>query len=480
MTGPARGLRAPATRDQVDAYRFGRRRLESALVRGDAVPLHEPLRTQRRAAAGGVLLAALAVAVAAGVALVSPRPDWTRQAVVVGRESGAMYVVARGPDRLVPVANLVAARLVLGALQRGGTAGGDAATAVPAVVPDEALAAAPRTAAAGVAGAESVRLDVPPVVPRWAVCDEVEAGSGGRVRLVGTTVVAGAPPHAEPAAEGVLLLGPDRVVWLVAAGFRHEIDVRDGLVLATLGLTGAVPRPASAALLSALPAGVRLSRPAIPGAGGPGPVGRTVGEVVAVRAAGGAPRAFVVLADGLQPVSPALAALLARRPPAEVDAAAVAGIPVVDRLDVDGWPDAAPRLTDLAAAPVVCWTWSGEDGPRGQVLLGRAVPAPAGARTVALAQADAGGPLLDAVVLGGGGGPVRSVAAAGPLDAGGLVLVSETGVAHGVADAGTARALGIDDASPAPREALDLLPAGPRLDVAAAGALVDVPVAPGG
>ncbi|MGE3287528.1 MAG: type VII secretion protein EccB [Pseudonocardia sp.] len=480
MTGPVRGLRAPATRDQVDAHRFGLRRLESALVRGDAVLLHEPLRTQRRAAAGGVLLAALAVAVAAALALVAPRPDWTRQAVVVGRESGAMYVVAHGPDRLVPVANLVAARLVLGALQRGGSAGGAPATAVPVVVPDEALTAAPRTAAAGVAGAESVRLDAAPVPARWAVCDEVEAGTAGRVRLTGTTVVAGGPPLVEPAGDGVLLLGPDGSVWLVAAGVRHEIDVRDGLVLTTLGLTGAVPRPASAALLSALPVGVRLSRPAIPGTGRPGPAGRAVGDVLAVRAAGTAPRAFVVLADGLQPVSPALAAVLAGRAPREVDAAAVADVPVVERLDVRGWPDAAPRLTDLAAAPVTCWTWSGEDGPQGRVLLGRAVPAPPGVRPVALAQADGAGPLLDAVVLGSGGGPVRSVAAAGPLDSGGLALVSETGVVHGIADADTAAALGIDAASPAPREALDLLPTGPRLDVRDAGALVDVPVAAGG
>lgn len=499
MTGPRPPLRAPATRDQADAYRFGLRRLESALVRGDAVPLHEQLRTQRRAAAAGVLLGALAVAVAAVLALVSPRPDWERQSVVVGRESGSMYVVAGGPPRLVPVTNLVAARLVLGALRRGGTAGADPAAAVPVVVPDEALAAAPRTAAATAAGAQSVRLDAAPVAARWAVCDTVESGARGLVRLAGTTVVAGAPPLAEPAPDGVLLRGPDRATWLVTGGTRHRIDVRDPLVLATLGLTGAVPRPASAALLSALPVGPELARPAVPGLGGPGPAGWRIGDVLAVRVAGAGSRTFVVLADGLQPVSPALAQVLAAgrgtatatagrtdgpgtRAGAgvrEVDAAAVAGVAVVDRLPVRGWPAAAPRLADLATAPVVCWTWSGEATPEGRVSLGRSVPAPAGARTVRLAQADGSGPLLDEVVLGAGGGPVRSVSAAGPLDSGGLALVSETGVVHGIADADTARALGIRAALPAPKEALDLLPAAPGLDLGTAGALVDVPGLPG-
>ena len=65
MRPDAAPTRAPATRDQADAYRFGLRRLESALVRGDAVPLHEQVRAQRRAALAGVVLGALAAAVVA-------------------------------------------------------------------------------------------------------------------------------------------------------------------------------------------------------------------------------------------------------------------------------------------------------------------------------------------------------------------------------------------------------------------------------
>src|SRR5690606_15078593 len=78
---------APATRDQADAYRFGLRRLEAALVRGDPVPLHEQIRAQRRAALAGVVLGLLGLCGTAVFAAVSPRPDWTRQAVVVGAGS---------------------------------------------------------------------------------------------------------------------------------------------------------------------------------------------------------------------------------------------------------------------------------------------------------------------------------------------------------------------------------------------------------
>ncbi len=116
-------LRAPATRDQADAYRFGLRRMEAALVRGDPVPLHEQIRSQRRAALAGVVLGLLGLCGAAVWAVLVPSPDWRREAVVIGATSGAMYAVAHDPDRLVPVADLPAARLVLAALRSGGSLG---------------------------------------------------------------------------------------------------------------------------------------------------------------------------------------------------------------------------------------------------------------------------------------------------------------------------------------------------------------------
>jgi hypothetical protein len=46
----------PTTKSQVQAYRFVLRRMESALVRKDAVMLHEPMRHHLRAMAVGLIL----------------------------------------------------------------------------------------------------------------------------------------------------------------------------------------------------------------------------------------------------------------------------------------------------------------------------------------------------------------------------------------------------------------------------------------
>ena len=463
-------MRAPATRDQVDAYRYGLRRLEAALVRGDPVPLHEQVRSQRRAALAGALLGLLGLCAAVVLAKVAPSPEWDRQAVVVGAGSGALYVVARGPDRLVPVANLPAARLVLAAL--GGDA--DPATATPVQVPDSALDGAPRTPTAALPGAVAVRPDAA-VPPRWAVCDEV-APDG---QLAHTTVIGGAAALEQgPHGDAVLLADPDGTTWLATGGVRHRVDTGDGRLLAAFGLTGRLPREAAPALLSLLPEASRLATPVVAGRGGPAPAGLPgrIGDVLVAHPVGGAERYYVVLAHGLDEV-PAVAAELLRvssgaRAPLPVGAAELGRAAIVDELPVEGWPAGAPRTLEPAEAPSVCWAWNAAGAPAGELRIGTAAPLPAGASPVPLAQADGQGERIDAVAIGSGG-PVRATAPGRAPDAGPLWLVSATGVAYGVADAPTAAALGITAAEPAPEAALRLLPTGPTLALAEAARVVD-------
>ena len=457
---------SPATRDQVDAYRFGLRRWEAALVRGDPVPLHEQVRAQRRAVAAGVVLGVLGLAAALVSAVVAPRPAWRTQDLVVGTPSGALYVVAHDPDRLVPVANAVAGRLVLAALRSAPV------LTDPVLVDDGTLAEAPRTAAAAVAGAVGADPQRR-VVPRWAVCDEVTPTG----RLLGTTVLAGVAAGSEEPA-GVVLAVPGGATWLVTGGHRHRVDLGDTAVRTALGLTGRVARPASPGLVSALPEGPPLVRPVVPGAGAPGPRGlrARVGDVVSSRPAGAAPRYHVVLDAGLQEVSPLVADVLAAasgKAVTGIGPEVVAGLPPVRRLDVAGWPTVAPTLREPAEAPVTCWTWSGEPGadPVGGVHLGRM---PGAEPTVVLAGADGAGARVDAVAVGAGGA-VRATAPGVPGGAGTVWLVSASGVANGVADEASAAALGITDPAPAPEAALRLLPTGPVLDVAGATGAVDVP-----
>lgn len=449
---------SPATRDQVDAYRFGLRRLEAALVRGDPVPVHEQVRAQRRAVGAGVVLGVLGLVVALVLSVAVPRPAWQRADLLMATPSGALHVVAHDPDRLVPVANAVSGRLVLAALRSAPV------LTDPVLVDDAVLVGAPRTPTAAVPGAVGVDPSAR-AGPHWAVCDEVTAAGA-----VTTTVLAG--PAVVPAADGVLLAGSSGDPWLVVDGYRHRVDLDDGPARTALGLAGRVPRPASPGLVSALPEGVPLVTPVLPGAGTPGRPGR-IGDVLVSRPAGAAPRHHLVLEGGLQEVAPLVADVLAAasgRPVVEVGAEVVAARPAVRRLDLDGWPAAAPVLREPAEAPATCWTWSAAE-PLGGVHVGAP---PAAGPVVGLAGADGAGAAVDAVAVGAGGA-VRATAPGASPGAGTVWLVSASGVAHGVADEATAAALGIADPAPAPEAVLRLLPTGPVLDVGAAHRAVDVP-----
>ena len=84
----------PTTKSQVQAYRFVLRRMESALVRKDAVMLHDPMGSHKRATMVGVALACVALVgflvwgLFGGKGSV-PQPG----SIVIGKDSGSVYVV---------------------------------------------------------------------------------------------------------------------------------------------------------------------------------------------------------------------------------------------------------------------------------------------------------------------------------------------------------------------------------------------------
>ena len=468
--GRTRTLRAPATRDQVDAYRFGQRRLEAALIRADPVPLHEQLRSQRRAAFAGVLLGLLALGVAGLLATLSPATDWRQEQLVVGDRSGTVSAVTPDPKRLVPVANMVAGRLVLAAL---GEQGGGA---VPATVSDDTLATAARTPPAAVAGAVGVRPDGPAVPSGWAVCDTRAAGSGAGA----TTVLAGALGAPSGPAPGLLVAGQGGSTYVVLDGVRHRIDPADRPAMSALGVLGVPTREVSDGLLSALPEGPPLRTPEIASDVTVAGLGRA-GDVVTSNPLGAAQSYYVVLgpdaatgrAGGLAPVPVTLAdAVLARSgqgDPATLAQGQVAQSTLSGALDTEGWPSARIARADPASIPTLCWTW--RDGRSGVVAADRLPTAP-GAVTVDLAGADGAGPRLDAVALAASGpGPVE---ARGSTGGGTRWLLSATGSLVGVADDPTASALGMTTPGRAPEEALRLLPRAPALDLGSVREIADV------
>ena len=476
--------RSPVTRAQVDAYRFGLRRMDAALVRRDPVPLHEDIRGQRRTVAAGLVLAMLGLAVAAVYGLIFPNPDWHKQTVVVGRQSGALYVVAHGPERLVPVANLAAARLVLAAISPDRAESGQVS---PSIVEDATLADAPRTAAAAVPGAAAALPGAGPGLrPQWAVCDETSADRGRAVALSATTVVAGAAPQGRPidGDRALLLRGSAGTAYLVHHGKRQRVELSDRRATAAFDLGGRAPRPAADRLLDAIPEATPLKVPDVVGAGEPVAAGvpGKVGDVVRSAPPGVPARFYVLLAGAVQQVSAPVAALLqSANPDASAEPLAVrwdllSRLPTKAVLDVADYPEGPLRPLEPAEASTVCLAFAAADGKQApEVVVGQAPPTPADRVPTRLAQADGPGPRLDAVYLPPGqGAAVRGVVPGQPADTGSLWLVSDTGVAYGVPDAESAAALGITGATAAPEVLLRLLPTGEPLSLAAARRTVDV------
>lgn len=447
------------TRTQVSGYRFLVRRMEHALVRQDARMLSDPIRSQNRALAVGLVLAMLGIAGAGILALLRPQDKVGDALIAVGRDSGAMFV--RADDAFHPVLNLASARLILHE------------PAEPSIVSEDDLAKYPRGALLGIPGApQTLRVD-DSAGPSWTVCDSLPAGLHERPR---TAVIVGDPAaHARPLApHQAMLIRRDSQDYLVYDGVRARIDLSDLSVVRAYGLEGVPPRLVSAGLLSAIPEAPPLTPPVIAHSGEPSDFlgGRKVGSVVRVNHAEGAQH-YVVLRDGVQPVGEAVADLVRF-----ADSLGAGEIPVVPpdslrnvpprgSLPVATYPSVAPEIVD---GKVTCLSWR-PNGAAAEVtvLAGADLPIPPGARTVdRIGETSSGEELADAVYVAPGGGRYVHPVGIGRADVGGAagspMYVSDTGVRFGVRSAAAAEALGLPEPTePAPGMMLRLLVAGSAL-----------------
>ncbi len=432
------------------------RRIEHALVRGDARMLDDPLAAQSISLVIGAVLAVVAVAVVAVLAVLRPAGDLGDAPIVLVRESGALYV--RIDDRVHPVFNLASARLVAGS------------PAEPRIVSQRAVDRALRGPMVGIP-------DAPPhLAPtladaQWTVCDDA------RSEL--TTVIAGAVPRDLADGHSVLVTAREEpaATYLLYGAWRARVDLRHPAVVRALRLDGLVPQPVSPLLLAAIPEAPAIEPPHIPSGRSALPE-MPAGTVLRVPATAPAndDELFVALAGGVQRIGQVTADLIrytdsraARQIPA-VSADRIGALPVVNSLPVTTFPQRA----GVSAHPVVCARWDAAAQPHTALLTG-AGPV-AGQRSLPLAQADGGGPALDAVAIPAGHGSyVRSVGLSGDAhQAGPTFLVSDAGVRYGVADTDAAAALGLPGTPvPAPWPVLAALPAGPDLSRAAASVARD-------
>lgn len=466
-----------ASKTQVSGHFFVRRRLGFALLRRSVSMEVDPVRWQRTLL---MLSAVLGVVLVVGAFVYG----WFRPAGVVGnskivadRRSGALSVSVNG--RLHPALNLVSAQLIAGEPD------------APTFVSGAEIAKAPKGAPVGIVGAP---VEVPavqsPEVARWAVCDTAPSSVGGAPVVTGIDgELALGQQATEMGGDAAVVLSYQQRAYLVVSGVRMPLDLGDAAVTAALGVHTAAAAPMSRALFDALPAGRPLVVPVVPEAGAPTRVdlgaNLVVGTVVASRdVATGADQFYVVLVDGVQPVSPVVAAMLRHQnsyglaTPLAVSPDRLARVPIRRVLDVDHYPKSPVRLADTGAQPVTCvaWRWGvNERQARWSVITGAGLPIKASQQghLVSLVGGGRQGIVANQVLLGDGASTfVTTTGSAVDSPARETMwLIAATGTRYGVAfDQNTMQALGLQASRvrPVPWSMLQVWAAGPELSRTAA------------
>lgn len=443
------------TRHQVSGWRFVMRRIASAIALHDARMLVDPLRTQSRAVAVGVLLAITGLVGSFVFSLIRPNSVPGNDIVLADKSTSALYVHLG--DRLHPVLNLTSARLIAGSAVN------------PTMVRSSELDQFVRGNLVGIPGAPDRMVQNSTRDSDWTVCH-------GRD---GTTVIAGAPDMSDgratdlPAGGGILAAA-DEHTWLLWGGRRSPIDLNDRPVTTALGLEVVTPPVAiDTGLFNVIPEAPALTAPFIPEAGSQPrfelPVPAPVGAVVTAYAPDSTSLYYVVLPEGLQPISRVLATMLRNvnsyglTQPPQLSADEVARMPLSRAFDSNTYPAGPIDLADPATAPVTCARWTRQEEARNAtltILSGSSLPLKDSSQPVELVT---GGPTGAAhrVAMSPGSGYFVSTTA-------GQFWLSDTGVRYGI-DAedptlDTAAAIGLE-APPIPISPaiLSLFAPGPTL-----------------
>jgi type VII secretion protein EccB len=443
-------------RDQLHSYQFMTQRVISAFVMRETDPAQSPLRRGIGALFGGLMIAIL-IGAAFGVYGIITRVGtdaWKADgSVVVEQETGAAFVYLNG--RLNPALNYASAKLAAGRPN-------------PQVfrIGAKSLAEVPRGVTIGIVGAPA-SLPGPgqQVGLPWTMC----AVPGGRPLSV--LLVAGRGPAATPLGDRGLLVrdtakNTDYLVW---HGLRHL--VQDSL--STLpALFGAVtPAPVGTAWLNALPSGVDIAAITVGnrGAESSSVPGRRNGDVLVARTASG-DQYYLVLDDGLAPITPLQRAVLDARHPADpisITVNATIEAPTSHRVDqgtpATRAPDNPPALATVNTGDTVCATTSDAAQPP-QIATGGPAESLAGAVPTAAAT-DTGRALADAVQV-----PPGKVEIVRVPGSGAYAVITDLGIRYAVPSANALAMLGYTPAAAidVPTALIERIPAGVNLDPAAA------------
>ena len=456
---PGQVASVATTKELSEAYNYEGRRQATSLMMGRDEARNDPRRRINRVTVGGVLIGILVMAGfgIAGFLGAGSGPKLPESGAVLVAGTGDRYVIVDG--RLHPALNLASALLV---------GGGSSAQVRPAVLDD-----LPRGLPVGIPDAPDAlpppnRLTAAP----WTVC---AVPSGAATLPPQVTVRVGGP---EPATGGigaeqaVLAVAPDGAQWMLNQGRRYRLlDTASARLTASRSAPLALP----AEVLDVLPEGPPIAVPTIPNAGRSAagvPDALVTSDVVRVEAGGTTRQSFVVLADGLAPVSEFTAALLvaagAVEVPVDPATASTAAQSRARAVGDPGWPDVLPQpVGPQRDQPLCLSTTPGEpagDAPwTVRMSLPGVVLAP-GEQPVFNRAGDVPWVVDQVVVPRGAGALVRATTSSG--GDGALTLVTDSGLRFAVPTPEAAVRLRYDPAAapavPAPFVAL--LPAGPALD----------------
>jgi type VII secretion protein EccB len=460
----------PTTRLHVSGHRFLQRRIECALLGKDIHTVSEPIRGPAQALMAGSVLAIILLAGCAVLAVLRPQPSLGNAQIVMGKQSGALYV--RLGETLHPVLNLASARLIM------------KSNADPQPIPESEFTRSKRGPLLGIPGApQFLGMPLATAELRWAVCDSRDSASPTTTVVVGR---AEGPLSRVLADEETLLVRPasGSSTYLLYEGHRAVVNLDEPAVVRALRLEGQVPVTVSPVLLNVIPELPPITAPRIPDAGRRGPAalaGFPVGSVLRMTRAAGDDY-YVVLRDGVQRVGQVAADLVrstnsqGTRTVISVAPDLIRATPMVTRLPLSTLPDRTPTAVN-AGGTTLCarWTHAATGGVEISFLTD-GLPVPVGQQPVTLAQADGSGPGIDAVYLEPGRSAyVRATGLSGDnARAGTRYLITDTGVRFAIHDDDAAHDLGLPDTMvPAPWPVLATLPAGPELSRANASVAHD-------
>lgn len=452
-------------KDLLQAHRLMTQRASLALISGEPDNPELPLRRMNIAAFSGIMIGILCMAAFGVWGLIRPGGATGLDKagmLIVEEETGARYVWCEG-GKLCPVSNYVSARLVAGSNSDSRR-----------TVSRSSLKDFRRGPTIGIPGAPNTlpKSDELTKAP-WAVCVRtVENTSRGRQSLV--TLTAGRKVGGTPLKDGqALVVAADDQNWLL---WRNKRMRMPQYALTTLGATAT---QIAGKWLNSVTQGPDFAAPKIPGLGQPanGPTGKArIGQIFELNTASGTSSSFVLLADGLAPITGIQRDLLVADPqtrkaysgqavkPVAVDAGQVntfgRSSQTIRDENLEG---SAPAIAPFNGTSPLCALYSDPSGNGDAVLtLNGDLPAPP----------DTAQPQgADQLVF-----PPGSAAVAGRVPSPGQAdqvstyyLVAE-GKRFPIKDTQTAEKLGYSlpgDASKVPAGVLDLIAQGPVLDPAA-------------